>query len=123
MAKGHIRRHAPSQRQLRVAEILRHELSRFFMQNNFWDNELDKMRLTVSEVRIDASLRHATIYIIPLGGDHMDEAVALCTAHMGKIRHAVVKNLNLKYAPEFIFKADRSFDEAAHIDRLLRVKK
>ncbi len=113
----------PSQRQLRVGEILRHELAQFFQRETVNAPELENANISVTEVRIDASLRHAKVYIMPLGGENLDAVVAACNQHAKQIRKIVVQGLHLKYAPEIKFAADRSFDEAASIDALLESDK
>lgn len=110
---------APTQRQLRVGEELRHALATVLFRNEVGDPALDALSITVSEVRITPDLRHATAYVAPLGGEHGEEMLALLSKHAGHIRHEVARRVTLRYAPQFRFKLDNSFDYAMKINALM----
>ena len=57
----------PSQRQLRVGELIRRALSEILSRGDVHDIELSRMSITVGEVRVSADLKIATCYILPLG--------------------------------------------------------
>lgn len=109
----------PSQRMLRVAEMIRHKLSEMLIRGDIHDDVLASHVITVPEVRITADLKIATVYVMPLGGKNAKEVIAAFAKNKGFIRSAIARTLNLKYAPDLRFKFDEMFDEAARIDALL----
>lgn len=112
---------APTQRQLRVGEEIRHALAATFMRGDTHLPELETSSITVSEVRISPDLKHATAYVITLGGTGVDEIVNVLNEHAGEFRHQVTRQVaHLKYSPKIRFKRDDSFDEAQKISNLMR---
>src|SRR3954451_14658473 len=57
----------PSQRQLRVAEEVRHALASVLARADFRDPELIGVRVTVTEVRASPDLKHMTAFVSGLG--------------------------------------------------------
>ncbi len=111
---------APSQRQLRVGEELRHALAEIFLRGELRDPALHGVSLTVAEVRVSADLRNATVFVIPLGGGggaEMMAALERCTPYL---RGQVAGRVRLRYVPTLVFAADPSFDYAERIDSVLR---
>lgn len=110
----------PSQRQQRVAELIRHALAEVLQRGDIQDPVLGTHVVTVPEVRMSPDLKLATAYVMPLGG--LDEApvIAALERHRKVLRQEVARRVNLKFAPELRFRRDETFDEAARIDRLLR---
>jgi ribosome-binding factor A len=113
------RKTGPSQRQLRVGELIRHALAQMLARGDIHDDVIASHVVTVSEVRMSSDLRLATIYIMPLGGKDLAPVLAALDKSRKFIRGEVAHAVNLKFAPEVRFLADESFDEAARIDRLL----
>lgn len=109
----------PSQRQLRVGEVIRHALSDLLRRDPFRDPVLRSVSITVSEVRAAADLRHAKVYCAPLGGDNQDEVLKALNRSAGYMRKLLGDELTLKYTPELVFVLDVSFDEASRINALL----
>lgn len=109
----------PSQRQLRVAELIRRTLSSVLARGDVHDPELNRMSITVGEVRTSPDLKVATAFVLPLGGDHADEALALLRRNKGELRRAVGKAVALKFAPELRFVLDETFDRMDETRRLL----
>ncbi len=109
----------PSQRQLRVGELIRHALAEVFTRGEIHDAVLSQEALTVSEVRMAPDLRLATIFVLPLGGKDVTQILAALEANRRYLRGEVARAVNLKFAPEVRFRADESFDQARRIDRLL----
>ena len=109
----------PSQRQLRVGELIRHALAEMLARGDIHDDVLAKHVATVPEVRLSPDLKLATCYIMPLGGDDIAPVLKALDAHKRYIRGEVAHRVNLKYAPDLRFRQDESFDEAARIDALL----
>ncbi|UYN99246.1 MAG: 30S ribosome-binding factor RbfA [Devosia sp.] len=110
----------PSQRMLRVGELVRHALAALFARGEIEDEALRDTVVTVPEVRMTPDLKLANAYVMPLGGAHADEIVAALNRHRKFIRGRVAPQIDLKYAPEFRFFVDETFEEAGRIDALLR---
>jgi ribosome-binding factor A len=118
MSRGETK--APSQRQLRVGEELRHALSHLLERGEVHDPGLAGVPVTVTEVRVSPDLRNATAFIMPLGGDAGAAVVETLTRARGFVRHRVGEFVRLKTMPTFTFRLDPSFDEADRIEALLR---
>lgn len=108
----------PSQRQLRVGELIRRTLSDVLARGDVHDPELNRMSITVGEVRTSPDLKIATAYVLPLGGHHADEALAALRRNRHEIRHQVGKQMTLKYSPEIRFALDDTFDRMDETRRL-----
>ena len=110
----------PSQRQLRVGELIRRSLSEVLARGDVHDPELNRMSVTVGEVRTSADLKIATAYVLPLGGEGRDEIVALLERNKGELRRMIGKKLALKYAPDLRFRLDTTFDQMDETRRLFK---
>ena len=110
----------PSQRQLRVGELIRRSLSEVLARGDVHDPELNRMSVTVGEVRTSADLKIATAYVLPLGGEGRDEIVALLARNKGELRRMLGKTLALKYAPDLRFRLDTTFDQMDETRRLFK---
>ncbi|MBD8066238.1 30S ribosome-binding factor RbfA [Devosia sp. PTR5] len=110
----------PSQRMLRVGELVRHALAALFARGEVEDEALRGAVVTVPEVRMTPDLKIANAYVMPLGGTHAEEIVEALNRHRKFIRGRVAPQIDLKYAPEFRFFVDETFEEAGRIDALLR---
>ena len=108
----------PSQRQLRVGELIRRTLSDTLSRQEIHDPELNRMSITVGEVRVSPDLRIATVYALPLGGQGKDEAIAALKRNNYELRRAVAKNVLLKNVPELRYQADDTFDRLDETRRL-----
>lgn len=113
----------PTQRSLRVGELIRHALADMFARGDIDDDALRGAVITVPEVRMSPDLKIANAYIMPLGGAHADEIVAALNRHRKYVRGRVAPQVNLKFAPEVRFLVDDTFEEASRIDALLRSQK
>jgi ribosome-binding factor A len=109
-----------SQRQLRVGEELRHILSDVLRNGHFRDPDLADLVVTVTEVRVSPDLKAATAFVMPLGGSDAPKIIAGLNRATSYIRMEAVKQIDLRVAPQFSFKLDHSFDEAARVTRLLQ---
>ena len=109
-----------SQRQLRVGELIRHELAEMLARGDVHDPVIEAHMITVPEVRMSADLRLATIYVMPLGGHDEDEVLGALERNKRYMRGEIAKRVNLKFAPEIRFRIDERFDEAERIEKLLR---
>lgn len=113
----------PSQRQLRVGELIRHALAEMLARGDIHDDVLAKYVITVPEVRLSPDLKLATAYIMPLGGQDVKPVLKALGSHTRYIRGEIAHRVNLKYAPNIRFLQDESFAEAERIDALLYSEK
>ena len=109
----------PSQRQLRVGELIRHALAEMLTRGEIHDDVLAAHVVTIPEVRMSPDLRLATIYVMPLGGKDVKPVLAALERNKRYIRGEIAHAVNLKFAPDIRFLADETFDEADRIERLL----
>ncbi len=110
---------SPSQRTLRVGELIRRTLSEMLMRGDVHDPDLTGINLTVTEVKISADLRVATVYVMPLGGDGREEAIAALARNAGQMRHRIGKEITLRHTPELRFMIDETFDQMDRTRELL----
>ena len=108
----------PSQRQLRVGELIRRALSDILMQGTIHDPDLNRISVTVSEVTASPDLKIATAYVCPLGGEGGDDLIALLAKNKSEIRRSISKKLTLKYTPDLRFRIDETFDRMDETRRL-----
>jgi ribosome-binding factor A len=109
-----------SQRQLRVGELIRHELADMLSRGDIHDPVIEAHMITVPEVRMTPDLRSAMIYLMPLGGRDKQDVIAAFERNKRYIRGEIARRVNLKFAPEIRFRVDERFDEAERIEKLLR---
>lgn len=100
----------PSQRQLRVGELIRRVLSTVLARAEVHDPELNAMSITVGEVRTSPDLKIATVYVMPLGGANREAAIKALSRNRGELRRAIMRDMSLKYAPDLRFQIDETFD-------------
>ena len=100
----------PTQRQLRVSELIRRRLSDVLNQGDIHDPDLNRISITVGEVRCSPDLKVATAYVLPLGGNDREGALEALRRNRSEIRRTVSKGLALKFAPEIRFEIDETFD-------------
>ena len=110
----------PTQRMLRVGELVRHALAQLFARGEIEDDDLAGAVITVPEVRMSHDLKLANAYVMPLGGARAKEIVEALNRHQRFIRGHVSPELGLKFAPEIRFFVDETFEEFGKIDALLR---
>ena len=109
----------PSQRQLRVGELIRRSLSDVLNRGEIHDPDLNRMSITVSEVSLSNDLKVATAYVMPLMGSvPVEEAIAALARNKHELRHRVVRGMTLKHAPELRFRPDDTFDRLDETRRL-----
>lgn len=116
----------PSQRQLRVGEVIRRALADALMRGETHEPELDGVSITVSEVRTSPDLKIATAYVMPLGGANGDQIIKALARAKGELRRAIGKSTHLKFTPDLRFRLDETFDAFDDTRRLLneeRVKR
>ena len=110
----------PSVRVLRVGEQVRHVLSEILARGDVHDDVLAKHPVTVTEVRMSPDLRHATIFVKPLLGRDEEAVIKALRTNTAYLQREVAHRIRMKYAAKLKFLPDESFDEASHIDALLR---
>ena len=120
MAKRFEQTAGPSQRQQRVAELVRHALAEVLSRGDIQDDVLTRNVITIPEVRMSPDLKLATAYVMPLGGRDEDAVLKALDKNKKVLRQEVARRVSLKFAPDLRFLRDESFDEAARIDALLR---
>jgi ribosome-binding factor A len=111
---------APSQRQLRVGEVIRHALAGILQRGEIHDPVFEGTVVTVAEVRMAPDLKSATAFVVPLGGKDADAVVAAFERNKKYLRGEIARQVNLRFSPELRFRLDESFDEGQRIDALLR---
>lgn len=110
----------PSQRQLKVGELVRHALSALLTRGEIADPVLDGQAITVTQVTMSPDLRQATAYVMPLGGVGEAVKIEALNRHRQFVRGRISKALTLKYMPQISFAADDSFAKSDHMTRLLK---
>ncbi len=110
---------APSQRMLRVGEMIRHALAQMLTRGDIHDSVLASHVITIPEVRMSPDLKLATVFVMPLGGKDIGPVIAALEKNKKMIRTEVAREINLRFAPDLRFREDVSFEEATRIDRLI----
>jgi ribosome-binding factor A len=123
--RNHSSSHAlgPSQRQLRVGEVLRHALSDILRVVDIRDADLEGVSVTITQVKPSGDIRHATVFCEPLGGRNADTVIKALNRHKGFLRGELGHAITLKFTPELRFVEDASFAEAERIERILKSEK
>lgn len=108
----------PTQRQLRAGELMRHALVEILREEDLSDAALAGVSITVTEVRMSPDLRHAMVFVEPLGGGHASEVVKALNRYAKFLRGRLGRSIDMKFTPELKFLHDESFNEAARMSRL-----
>jgi ribosome-binding factor A len=114
------REQGPSQRQLRVGEMLRHALAQILNRSDIQDPDLDGVSVTITQVKPSADMRYATVYCAPLGGQNTAVIIAALNRHKGFMRGEMGHMISTKFTPDLRFVEDESFAEAEKIENLLK---
>lgn len=107
-----------SQRQLRAGELMRHALVEILREEEFTDEALVGVSVTITEIRMSPDLRHAMCFIEPLGGENAEAVVKALNAHAKFLRGRLGKSIDMKFTPDLKFMHDESFNEATRIGAL-----
>lgn len=119
--RTHTSRSAPGQRQLRVGERIRHILAEVLQRGDLHDPVLSQASLiTITSVEVGPDLKHATAYVMPLGGKNADEIVHALNRAQGYFRSQIAPELEMRYSPKVSFRIDHSFEQADAIEKVLR---
>ncbi len=112
---------APSQRQLRVGELIRRSLAEMLARGEVYDPDIAHMSITVGEVRTSPDLKVATVHVLPLGGQDSDLAIAALNRNRADLRRGLNRSVQLKFSPELRFVQDTTFDQMDETRRLLQL--
>lgn len=119
MAKNRFNENAgPSQRQLRVGELIRRTMSEILSRGDVHDPDLGRYLITVGEVRVTPDLRIATAFVLPLGGKDAEGAIEALNRNKGEIRRLISRQLTIKHSPELRFRVDDTFDQIDNTRRM-----
>jgi ribosome-binding factor A len=118
--KGNRDSAGPSQRQLRVGELIRHAMAEMLSRGDIHDPVIESHMITVPEVAMTPDLRLATIYVMPLGGRDAKPVIEALERNKKFLRGEIARRINLKFAPDIRFRFDERFDEAERIEKILR---
>jgi len=110
----------PTQRQLRVAEEIRHILAQLFARVDYFDEVIQKAHITVTEVRISPDLKSAKVYVMPMGGAHQETVIEALNKAAPFYRSELGRQLAIRFTPSLRFYIDETFDEASKITALLQ---
>ena len=108
----------PSQRQLRVGELIRRTLSEVLARGDIHDPDLNRLSVTVGEVTTSPDLRIATAYVLPLGGEGQEDVLQLLARNKGELRRVIGNKVGLKFTPDLRFRIDETFDRLDETRRL-----
>ena len=112
-----------SQRQLRVGEMVRQIISDCLTKDIIQDPLLLNFPITVSKVRMSKDLKIANIYIMPLGGENIEDIKILLNLNKFVFQKELALNIKTKFTPKVIFYIDDTFIEADKINKLLSNQK
>jgi ribosome-binding factor A len=123
MSRAHQTGGEPSQRMLRVAELIRHALSELLSRGEVSDPALAGKVITVPDVKMSPDLKLATAYVMPLGGKDVEPVLQALERNKKFLRTEVAHRISMKFAPDLRFRADTSFDYSQSVDAILRSPK
>ncbi len=121
--KANLSAHAPTQRQLRAGELVRHALVEILAREEFRDPDLQGVAITIGEVRSSPDLRHANVFCSALGKSGKAEIDAIAAAlnrASGFLRGRLGREIDMKFTPQLHFIADLSYDDAAEMNAVFR---
>ena len=119
MAKPQSSKSEPSQRMLRVGEVVRHAMADLLSRGLVSDPVLEGHVVTVPEVRMSPDLKLATVFVMPLGGKDVKPVLEALDRHKRLIRTELAHKANLRFAPDVRFRKDESFDKSSRVDAIL----
>ena len=115
-SKRQVAANLPSQRQLRVGEMLRHALSEILRRDNFFDPDLDGVSVTISELSVSPDLSNARVYVMPLGGENSDTVLPALNRLAPVLQREVAARVHLRRVPRLKFILDETFETAARLN-------
>ena len=109
----------PTNRQLKVGELLRHKISEELIRNPFFDKKYSNISLTVTEVKMTPDLKKAKVFVVPLSSENFDDIFEKLNVIAPKIQGKIGRSLGLRFTPEIVFKKDFTFEKIDKIEKLL----
>ncbi len=109
-----------SQRQLKVGELLRKELSEVLVKNDFHNSDLSNFSITVSQVIVTPDMKWAKAFVSPLGGENFDKAMNYLNKNIFSIQKIIASKVRLKRMPKLVFIEDKSFDFASNLSQKIK---
>jgi ribosome-binding factor A len=110
----------PSQRQLRVGELVRHALAEVFARGES-GADFEGALISIAEVRMSADLKHATVLVAPIASRDPETVVDKLNDHARFLRGRIAPALKqMRHMPALRFRLDTRFEDDARIDRLLK---
>ncbi len=104
------------------AEIVEGQMKKVLsdiIQNKLGDPRVPFMT-TVTAAKMSSDLTHCTAFLSIFGDDDTKKEAMRAIEHAkGFIRCEMVKQINLRVAPELHFKLDNTLDEAARLDEAI----
>ena len=90
----HVATGEPTQRMLRVAELVRHAMSDLLARGEIMDPVIEKHVVTVPRVRMSPDLKLATVYVMSLGGKDTNGVLEALERHRKHLRKEIATKLN-----------------------------
>ena len=100
----------PSNRQLRVGEVIRRAVTDMLMRGDLFDTDLEGNSVIVTEAQPSPDLRNVTLYISVLGGKNEERVLEGLRRNDKQIRREALAGLGLRSTPRLTFEIDRTFD-------------
>lgn len=110
----------PSQRQLRVGELVRHALADVFLRGDAGP-DFEGALITIAEVRLSGDLKHAIALVSPLGTADPETVVERLNRNASRLRGKISPALRqMRNMPDLTFRLDTRFEDDSRIDELLK---
>ncbi len=113
----------PSQRQLRVGELIRKSLSDVFIKSEIQDTDLAGVTIIVSEVAISPDIRSAKVFVSVFGSNQLSIVTNALNRHKKFLRGELARRVELKFIPSLDFRLDSSYEYSNRIDQVLKSEK
>ncbi|MBU3731197.1 MAG: 30S ribosome-binding factor RbfA [Beijerinckiaceae bacterium] len=118
--KHHDDKKGPSQRQLRVGELIRHAMTEILSRGELQNDLIQSAFITIPEVRMSPDLKIATVYVTLHDRAREKDIIRAFADERKHLRMEIAHRVNLKFAPDLRFRPDEGLVEAQKIDALLR---
>ena len=109
-----------TQRQLRIGELLRKEISSILIKYDFHDKFLNQSSVIVSQVVVSPDIKWARTYVTSLGGDNINEVMDSLNNNVYQIQKLIAAYIHLRRMPKIIFIEDKSFSYANKINKKIK---
>jgi len=104
-------------RQVKVAEMLSHEVAKYVAT----EANTDPM-ITITRANVSPDLRNATIYFTTIPDDREQDALVFLKRNGREIRRVIMKRAHIKIIPHLDFEVDYGERHRQHIDEIVRVE-